>query len=194
MCCWKLHWFIQLFCCKICSLWLQNFITQLKLWPAFQQSRPSLNWLIVLSWVNRAQMIFFLFLMFHHKITKSCSSAMWYDCIHSGFNWRQRRKQNSVVTNHLEPPEQISHAFLLVYLLISILFPKEKKRKKLSSLNVSKFAALSCSSFNIYIIAIAQSQGQKIIWENTFGFGFEHHSEPFERVHCTLIQYIFLYL
>lgn len=171
---------------------MQNFITKLKLWPAFQQTRPSLNWhSSQLS--KQGSVDFFSFLMFHHKIIKSCSSAMWYDCVHSGFNWRQRRKQNSVVTNYLEPPEQFSQAFLLVYLLISILFPKEKKRKKLSSLNVSKFAALPCSSFNIYIIAIAQSQGQKIIWENTFGFGFEHHSEPFERVHCTLIQYIFLY-
>lgn len=61
MCCWKSHWFNQIFHCKTCSLWLQN-VTTLKLWPALQEGRPSLNWVMVLSWLNRAHLFVFFFL------------------------------------------------------------------------------------------------------------------------------------
>lgn len=66
---------------------------------------------------KHGSVVCFSFLMFHHEIIRNYSLAMSYGCVHSGFNWRQRRKQNLLLTYHLGISEKFSHLFFLVVLL-----------------------------------------------------------------------------
>lgn len=156
MCCWKLPWFNQIFHCKTCSLWLQNVTTALNLWPALQQGRPSLNWVMVLSWLNRACLfcfVLFSFLVFHHKIIKRYSS----DDMAVYIMDLTGDEEGSKVQKYKSPRATQQSSYLFPCFSSYKIYNFKNKEWKLSSFNVSKLTVLPCSPSAFIFLNFSES-------------------------------------